>query len=109
MALGFRAVTWAAKNEFDKAIEDYSGVLAAKPVNIGILFRRGQAYEKIGNNQAARNDYLAATALKATTLPDVVAQGMARQRLNGLDAPAGSPGSPAAGQACNKQRNQMCL
>ncbi len=53
----FRGQAWFAKQEYDKAIADYSEVIRLKPDNAGAYFNRSAAWREKGDNARATADY----------------------------------------------------
>ncbi len=58
-----RAIEWAAKGDYDRAIADYDASLRLVPRNVDALYNRGNAWGNKGDHDRAIADYDAAIAL----------------------------------------------
>ena len=62
----YRAIEWAAKNDYDRAIADYDIALKITPKFVDALYNRGSAWAHKGESDRAIADYDAAIALNPT-------------------------------------------
>ena len=60
-----RGLAWAEKDEYDKAIADYSEAIRLKPDYAKAYFNRGIAYYKKGDQAKADADFAKEKELKA--------------------------------------------
>ena len=58
-----RGISYDKKEEYDKAIADFTKVLQLEPMNANAYFNRGSAYDAKGEFDAAIRDYTTALEL----------------------------------------------
>ena len=56
---------WQIKGNYDQAIKDHSEAIKLKPDDADTWKRRGEAYEKLGDDAKSKADFLKAEELKA--------------------------------------------
>ena len=76
-----RGNAYVAKNDFGRAMADYSDALALKADYAPALFNRAVAQRVTGNAQAAINDYTAALAITPADADAFAGRGIARASL----------------------------
>jgi tetratricopeptide (TPR) repeat protein len=97
-ALLLRGITWSAKRDFVKALDDLSAAIAQRETVEG-YFARAKAYEAQSITAKAEKDYERATELRPSSVFDLLAQNESKQKIKLLSKQLPCGNSHAAANA----------
>lgn len=77
-----RSRVYAAKSDFQNALNDITKVVVVDPTNINAFFIRGGYYQKLGQWQNAVNDFSKCTSMDANYLQAYIGRAFSNEQIN---------------------------